>query len=74
MSTRHRRGSAERDGVVAEVLPKEMFGVRLDDGTTIRASLGSSARHSIVRLIVGDRVTVTLSTHDPTRGRITAKI
>jgi translation initiation factor IF-1 len=50
-----------------------MYRVRLDDGRTIRAGLGSSLRHSIVRLIAGNTVMVRLSPHDPSRGQITKK-
>jgi translation initiation factor IF-1 len=47
-----------------------MFRVRLDDGREVRASLGSSLRHAIVRLIAGTPVLVALTPHDPHRARI----
>jgi translation initiation factor IF-1 len=60
--------------VIEEVLPNAMFRVRLDDGKTVRASMSSSARHSTVRLIAGCRVSVKLSSYDPTRGQITRRL
>ncbi|NLE85843.1 MAG: translation initiation factor IF-1 [Myxococcales bacterium] len=60
-------------GVVVEVRPKALFRVTLEDGKTVLAGPSVQLRHAIVRLVVGDRVTVQLSTHDPSRGRIIAK-
>ena len=50
-----------------------MYLVVLADGRSVRAGLASTARHSIVRLIKGDRVEVRLSQTDPGRGQITGK-
>ena len=61
-------------GVVEDVLPKAMYRVRLDDGRTVRVGLSPASRHAIVRLIVGYRVAVRLSPHDPSRGQVTAKL
>ena len=70
---RIRNGSADQ-GVVTEVLPKQMFWVRLDDGRLVRAGLSTESKHGIVRLIAGDRVSVRLSPVDPNRGQITKKL
>lgn len=51
-----------------------MYRVRLNDGRTVRVSLGAPARHAIVRLIAGDRVEVKLSDHDPSRGQVVKKL
>jgi translation initiation factor IF-1 len=69
-----RKSSKEKSGVIEEVLPNAMFRVRLDDGKTVRASIGSSARHSTVRLIAGSRVAVKVSSHDPGRGQVVRKL
>jgi translation initiation factor IF-1 len=50
-----------------------MYLVVLADGRSVRAGLDTKARHSLVRLIKGDRVQLRLSPTDPTRGQITAK-
>jgi translation initiation factor IF-1 len=60
-------------GIVETTLPLALYSVRLDDGRSVRASLSSTARHAITRLIPGDRVTVRITAHDPNRGLITSK-
>jgi len=51
-----------------------MYRVRMDDGRMLRAGVGATARHGIVRLLQGDRVLVRTLDNDPTRGRITKKL
>ncbi len=60
-------------GTVENSLPLALYSVRLNDGRSVRASLSTTARHAITRLIQGDRVMVRLSAHDPNRGQITGK-
>jgi len=60
-------------GVVEAVLPKGLYKVRLDSGSTVTASLGSVARRVTVKIIQGDQVLVERSPYDPTRARITAR-
>ena len=60
-------------GVVEAVLPKGLYKVRLDNGTTVTASLGGVAKQVTVKVIHGDRVLIELSPYDPNRGRITAR-
>ena len=74
MTEEKSRKISEKPGVIEEVLPNAMFRVRLDDGGTVRVSVGATARHSTVRLIAGCRVAVKLSSHDPSRGQITRKL
>jgi len=61
-------------GVIAEVLPRAMFLVRLDDGRTVRAGIRAAARHATVRFIAGDSVLVRLSPYDLNRGQILKKL
>jgi translation initiation factor IF-1 len=61
-------------GVVEETLPKSLFRIRLDDGRSVRATLSTQAKRVTVKVLPGDRVELTLSPYDPTRGRITARI
>jgi len=61
----------ELDGVVAEVLPSAMFRVDLDNGHRILATTAGKMRRFRIRVLAGDRVTVTVSPYDLTRGRIT---
>jgi translation initiation factor IF-1 len=46
----------------------------LDDGTEVRAGLSSQAKRVTVKLLPGDRVRVSLSSYDPSRGRILTKL
>lgn len=62
------------EGIVVETLPKSLFRVRLDDGRQVRATLSTQAKRVTVKVLPGDRVELTLSPYDPTRGRITARI
>lgn len=64
----------EVEGTVEESLPKMLFRVRLDDGTEVRAGLTSQAKRVTVKLLPGDRVRVSLSRYDPSRGRILTKL
>ena len=61
----------ELDGVVSEVLPSAMFRVDLDNGHRILASIAGKMRRFRIRVLAEDRVTVTVSPYDLTRGRIT---
>ena len=65
-----RRSGTTQTGLIEEVLPNQMYRVRLDDGKTVRAGVSPSLRHSVVRLIAGSRVAVKLTSHDPNRGQI----
>jgi len=62
--------SNEKLGAVTEIRPKALFQVRLESGQVIVASLGTQLRQVTVRLLVGQKVIVRLSTHDPHRGQI----
>lgn len=66
--------AADIEGTVQETLPKMLFRVRLDDGTEVRAGLTSQAKRVTVKLLPGDRVRVSLSSYDPSRGRILTKL
>ncbi len=61
-------------GVVEAVLPKRLFRVRLSDGRGLQAGLSPSAQHSIVRLVAGERVLVSVSHFDPHRGHVLRKL
>ena len=73
-----REGSAgqrkEVTGVVTDVLPSAMYRVRLDEGHQIvQAHIADRIDRNFVRVLVGDRVSVELTT-DVGRGRIVRKI
>jgi translation initiation factor IF-1 len=60
-------------GVIEEVLPNALFRVRLESGHVVSAGPTTELRHVIVRLLVGARVLVEVSRHDPNRGKIIRK-
>ena len=66
--------ASELEGTVEEALPRGLYGVRLDDGRSIRATLSTAARRVTVKILEGDRVLVELSAFDPSRGRIKARL
>jgi len=73
-----REGSAgqrkEVTGVVTDVLPSAMYRVRLDEGSHIvQAHIADRIDRNFVRVLVGDRVSVELTT-DVGRGRIVKKL
>ncbi len=61
-------------GVVIELLPQALYRVELDSRQRVIAHAAGGTRRNFVRLIVGDRVAVTLSSRDTGRGRITRKL
>ncbi len=64
---------AEVTGVVREQLPAALYRVQLEDGRMVTAHPGSGARRNFIRLLIGDKVVVTLMPGDPTRARVVRK-
>ena len=65
---------SELVGVVAETLPSAMYRIRLDEGALVVAHIADRIDRNFVRVLVGDRVRVELSSVDLGRGRIVQKI
>ena len=61
----------ELEGRVVEALPNAMVQVKLENGHVILAHISGKLRMNFIRILPGDKVTVEVSTYDPTRGRIT---
>ena len=61
----------ELEGVVVDALPNAMFQVKLENGHMILAHISGKLRMNFIRILPGDKVTVEISTYDPSRGRIT---
>ena len=61
-------------GTVLEALPNAMFKVELDQQHQILAVLAGRMRMANIRIVAGDRVRVTLSPYDLTRGRIVWRV
>jgi translation initiation factor IF-1 len=62
------------DGIVRELLPRQLVRVELDGRHVVTAHPASPVGRNYVRLVVGDRVRVALAANDPTRGRIVEKL
>ena len=63
--------SIELEGEVVEALPNTMFRVKLENGHVILAHLSGKMRMHFIRILPGDKVMVSLSPYDLSKGRIT---
>jgi translation initiation factor IF-1 len=64
----------EMEGSITEVLPNQMFKVKLENDHTVTAYTGGKMRQFKIRLVAGDRVKVEISPYDLHKGRITYRI
>jgi translation initiation factor IF-1 len=61
-------------GTVVEALPHGLYRVRLERQHHVTAHAPGGPGRNFVRVLVGDRVRIELSSRDVTRGRIVEKI
>ena len=61
----------EFEGVIEELLPEGRFRVKLDNDHVVLAYTAGRMRKNRIRSLVGDRVTVEMTTYDLDKGRIT---
>lgn len=65
----------ELTGQVEEVLPGNMFRVRIDNMTTVLLCyMGGRLKQHKIRIILGDKVRVEVSPYDLTKGRVTYRL
>jgi translation initiation factor IF-1 len=64
----------EFEGRIIDVLPNQMFKVKLENDHEIVAYTGGRMRQNKIRMILGDRVRVEMTPYDLTKGRITYRI
>jgi len=65
----------ELTGQVTEVLPGNMYRVKLDDNQhVILAYLGGRLKQHKIKIILGDKVRVEVSTYDLSKGRVTYRL
>jgi translation initiation factor IF-1 len=65
----------ELTGQVTEVLPGNMYRVKLDDNQhVILAYLGGRLKQHKIKIILGDKVRVEISTYDLSKGRVTYRL
>ncbi len=60
----------EVEGVVKETLPNAVFRIELPQGHTVLAHVSGKIRMHFIKILPGDRVLVSLSPYDLSRGRI----
>lgn len=65
---------ASVEGVVIELLPRQLVRVEVEGPQVVTAHLGEPLRRNFVRILVGDRVRVELMPADRTRGRIVERL
>jgi translation initiation factor IF-1 len=59
------------NGEVMKVLPATMYRVRLTNGHEILGHISGKMRRHFIKITAGDKVTMEISPHDLTKGRIT---
>lgn len=65
----------ELTGTVDEVLPGNMFRVKIDQSATpILCYLGGKLKQHKIRIILGDTVKIEVSPYDLTKGRISYRL
>lgn len=64
----------ELEGEIVDILPNQMFRVRLENNHELIAYTGGKMRQNKIRLVLGDNVKVELSPYDLSRGRITFRM
>lgn len=61
----------EMQGTVIETLPNTTFRVELENGHVVTAHISGKMRKHYIRILTGDKVTVSLTPYDLSKGRIT---
>jgi translation initiation factor IF-1 len=62
------------EGLVIESLPNANFKVKLDDGREVIAYLSGRMLINYIKVVVGDRVVVEISSYDKNKGRIIKRL
>jgi len=58
------------EGTVVEALPNTMFRVELANKHVVLAHVSGKMRMHFIKILPGDRVTLEISSYDPSKGRI----
>lgn len=64
----------EQTGEVIEALANSMFRVELDNGHEVMCHISGKIRINNIRIMVGDKVKVSMSPYDLTKGRIEVRL
>lgn len=69
-----REHAIDVEGSVVELMPNHRCRVRMPNGHTIVAHLASQLRLAFVKIAIGDRVRVTMSPFDLSKGTIVEQL
>ena len=69
-----KQGMIQAEGIVLQPFPNAMFRVELANGHRLLAHMSGKMRTNPITILAGDKVTVEMSPHDQTRGRITYRV
>jgi|TARA_R110001592_G_scaffold252602_4_gene515390 translation initiation factor IF-1 len=69
-----KEGILEVEGDIVDVLPNQMFKVRLENGHILTCYTGGKMRQFRIRLVTGDKVRVEMTPYDLDKGRITRRL
>jgi translation initiation factor IF-1 len=58
-------------GEVTEVLPNQMFRIKLENGHSILGYASGKMKQNKIKILAGDRVEVEISPYDLSKGRVT---
>lgn len=64
----------ELEGEVISNLPGDKFKVKLENNMEVICTISGKIRLSGIKIVVGDKVKVSISTYDLTKGRIVWRI
>jgi len=67
-------GIIELEGEIVDVLPNQMFKVKLANEHVITCYTGGKLRQHRIRLVMADKVKVEMSPYDLNKGRITYRL
>ena len=62
------------EGEIVDVLPNQMFKVKLENEHIVTAYTGGKMRKFRIRLVTGDRVRIEMTPYDLDKGRIIFRI
>lgn len=64
----------EFEGEIVDVLPNQMFKVKLQNGHIVTCYTGGKMRQFRIRLVAGDKVKIEMTPYDLEKGRITYRL
>lgn len=64
----------EFEGEIVDVLPNQMFKVKLQNGHIVTCYTSGKMRQFRIRLVAGDKVKIEMTPYDLEKGRITYRL